>query len=180
MANNNKTNKTTSIANKLLLGLGTAAIISTFTYSNLVIAAVNPTNLVDSGYLYADEDIRAILKNRLNENNVYVAPALPFESRVLLTDIIRDSVNEARAKGTALVPINFGNVHWTALAIKRTNAGRIKVIYNDSVGSPIGGRANSALLANILQQINPTIEIIDHRYINKQMVPAAAHIRLRI
>ena len=153
-------NKTTSIANKLLI-LSTAAIISTFIYSNSVVAAVNPTNLVDSGYLYADEDIRAILKNRLDENNVYVAPALPFERRVLLTEIIRDSVNEAKNKGTALVPINFGNVHWTALAIKRTNADTIKVIYNDSIGSPIGGRANSALLANILQQINPTIKIID-------------------
>lgn len=157
MTNNNKTTKTS----KLLLLLASAATISTFTYSNAALAAVNPTNLVGSGYLYADEDIRAILKHRLDENNVYVAPALPFESRDLVTDIIRDSVNEARVKGAALVPINFGNVHWAALAIKRTNAGTIKVIYNDSVGSPIGGRANSALIANILQQIDPTIQIVD-------------------
>lgn len=161
MSNNNKTNKRTSTASKLLLLLASASAISTFTYSNAALATVNPTNLVDSGYLYADDDIRAILRNRLDENNVYVAPALPFESQVLLTDIIRDSVNEARVKGTALIPINFGNAHWTSLAIKRTNAGTIKVIYNDSVGSPISGRANSALLANILQQIDPTIQIVD-------------------
>lgn len=162
MRKNIKTNKrTSSKTSKLLLLLASAATISNFTYSSAALAAVNPVNLVDSGYLYADEDIRAILKNRLDENRVYVAPALPFESQVLITDIIRDSVNEARNRGTALVPINFGNVHWTAFAIKRTNAGTIKVIYNDSVGSPIGGRANSALLANILQQIDPTIQIVD-------------------
>ena len=161
MSNNNKTNKTISTASKLLLLLSTTAAISTFTYSDTVSAAVNPTNLIDSGYLYTDEDIRAVLKNRLDETNVYVAPALPFESQTLVTDIVRDSVGEARARGTALIPINFGNVHWTSLAIKRTNAGTIKVIYNDSVGSPISGRANSALLANILQQIDPTIQIVD-------------------
>jgi hypothetical protein len=161
MVNNNKTNKRISKTSKLLLLLASTATISTFAYSNVSLAEVNPTNLIDSGYLYADEDIRAVLKNRLDENNVYVAPALPFESQDLVTDIIRDSVNEARVKGTSLVPINFGNVHWTALAIKRTNTGTIKVIYNDSVGSPISGRANSALLANILQHIDPTIQIVD-------------------
>lgn len=164
MINNNNikiNTRITSKANKLLLLLASATTISTFTYSNVALAAVDPTNLVDSGYLYSDDDIRAILKNRLDENNVYVAPALPFESQVLVTDIVRDSVNEARTRGAALIPINFGNVHWTALAIKRTNAGTIKVIYNDSVGSPISGRANSALLANILQQIDPTIQIVD-------------------
>ena len=36
-------NKTTSIANKLLI-LSTASIVSTFIYSNSVVAAVNPTN----------------------------------------------------------------------------------------------------------------------------------------
>jgi hypothetical protein len=164
MSNNNNLKGSkgrTNSASKLLLLLASTAAISTFTYSNVALAAVNPINLVDTGYLYADEDIRAILKHRLDENNVYVAPALPFESRDLVTDIIRDSVNEARTRGAALVPINFGNVHWAGLAIKRTNAGTIKVIYNDSVGSPISGRANSALLANILQQIDPTIQIVD-------------------
>ena len=160
--NNYRENKSrTNSVSRLLLLLASSAAISTFAYSSASLAAVNPTNLVDSGYLYADEDIRAILKNRLDENQVYVAPALPFESQVLVTDIVRDSVNEARTRGAALIPINFGNAHWTALAIKRTDAGTIKVIYNDSVGSPIGGRTNSALLANILQQIDPTIEIID-------------------
>ena len=160
--NNYRENKSrTSAASRLLLLLASSAAISTFAYSSTSLAAINPTNLVDAGYLYADEDIRAILKNRLDENQVYVAPALPFESQVLVTDIVRDSVNEARTRGAALIPINFEGAHWTALAIKRTNAGTIKVIYNDSVGSPIGGRNNSALLANILQQIDPTIEIID-------------------
>ena len=55
MSNNNKTNKRTSTASKLLLLLSTTVAISTFTYSNAALAAVNPTNLIDSGYLYADE-----------------------------------------------------------------------------------------------------------------------------
>ena len=160
--NNNKANKTkNSMTSKLLLLFSTAATISTFTYNNAALAAFNPINLVKTGYLYADDDIRAVLKKKLDENNVYVAPALPFESQVLLTDIIRDSVNEARIKGAALVPINFGNAHWAAFAIKRTNAGTIKVIYNDSLGSPISSKANSVLLANIIHQIDPTIQITD-------------------
>ena len=65
--NNNKTNTRTSTASKLLLLLSKAATISTFSYSNSVLAAVNPTNLVDSGYLYADEDIRAVLRVKLQK-----------------------------------------------------------------------------------------------------------------
>ena len=161
MTNNNKTTKVNSTASKLLLLLSTAATISTFSYSSAVLAAVNPANLVQAGYWYSDEDVRAVLKNRLDQANSYVAPALPFESEVLLTDVVRDSINEARNKGTALIPVNFANSHWAALAIKRTNAGALKVIHNDSFGSPIDSKANSRLLRDIIRQIDPTIEIVD-------------------
>jgi hypothetical protein len=148
-------------ANNLILALSTVAAISTFTCSSIALAAVNPTNLVQANYWYHDDDIRTILQNRLDTASNYIAPALPFESQVLLTDVIRASVNEARNLGTALVPVNFNNSHWAALAIKRTSAGTIKVIYNDSLGSPIGGKANGQLLQDILQQIDPTIQIVD-------------------
>lgn len=156
-----KTKKVNFTASKLLLLLSTATTISAFSYSPAVLAAVNPANLVQAGYWYSDEDVRAILKNRLDQANSYVAPALPFESQVLLTDVVSDSVNEARNKGTALIPVNFSNTHWAALVIKRTNAGTLKVIYNDSFGSPIDGKANSRLLRDIIQQIDPTIETVD-------------------
>lgn len=158
--NNNKTKKVNSTASKLLL-LSTAATISAFSYSPAALAAVDPANLIQAGYWYHDDDIRAVLKSRLDQANSYVAPALPFESRDLLTGIVRNAVNEARNKGTALIPVNFSNTHWAALVIKRTNAGALKIIYNDSFGSPIDGKANSRLLRDIIRQIDHTIEIVD-------------------
>ena len=144
---------------KIFLSTAISGLVTGFSFG--ACAEVIPTNLVNPGYWYQDEDIRAVLKNRLNENNVYVAPALPFESRDLVEDIVRDSVGEATNRGTALIPVNFSNAHWAGLAIKRTDVGTIKVIYNDSLGSSIDGRTGSALLADILQQINPNVEIID-------------------
>jgi hypothetical protein len=135
--------------------------ISACLYSSTSLAVVNPANLAQAGYWYEDSDIRAVLKSRLNSSSSYVAPALPFASQVLLTEIVRDSVNEAKNVGSALIPVNFSNTHWAALAIKRTQDGTIKVIYNDSLGSPIGNKANGQLLADVLHQIDPTIQITD-------------------
>ncbi|GAB4165381.1 MAG: hypothetical protein Tsb006_4880 [Rickettsiaceae bacterium] len=145
---------------KLMLGLTIAASIPALSFSN-ALAAVNPANLAHAEYWYEDEDIREVLKTRLDEANVYIAPALPFENQELVRDIITASVNEARNLGTALVPVNLGNSHWVALAIKRNQNGTIKVIYNDPVGNSLRGNANGQLLEQLLQQIDPTIELID-------------------
>lgn len=134
--------------------------ILAFNLSSPALASVNPSNLVQNGYWYTDDDIREVIKDKLDESKYYVAPAIPFDSRELVTDIVRDSVNEARLKGSALIPVNFGN-HWAALAIKRTDNGGLKVIYNDSLGSPITDKTNSQLLKDVLTEIDPSIEIID-------------------
>ena len=143
---------------QMMLKLGTAMALSMFSTSSL--AMPNPANLIQSGYWYADDDIRAVIKSRVGDS-AYIAPALPFESRELVSDIVRSSVAESRATGSALIPINFGNSHWAALAIKATDDGRIRVIYNDSFGSPIASTSNGALVAQILTEIDPTIELID-------------------
>jgi len=84
--NNNNTNQSTKIlGSNLISKLSLVAAISAFVYSSSALAVVNPANLVQSGYWYADEDIRAVLKSRLNAANSYVAPALPFERKNLLT-----------------------------------------------------------------------------------------------
>ena len=143
---------------QIILKLGTAIFLVMFSTSSL--AVPNPANLIQSGYWYEDEDIRAVLKSRVGYS-AYIAPALPFESKELVSNIVRSSVAESITKGSALIPINFGNSHWAALAIKASEDGRIKVIYNDSFGSPIAATANGALLAQILREIDPTIELID-------------------
>ena len=153
--------QTKSSVGNLITTLSTVAAILVFSYSPAALAELNPANLAGFSYWYSDEDIRAVLKSRLDNANNYVAPALPFGSQDLVEDIIRDSVNEARNKGVALVPINFADSHWAALAIKRTDAGTIKVIYNDSLGSPIDNKANGQLLHDIIGQIDPNIEIVD-------------------
>ena len=166
---NNNTSQGTEISGSTLISKPVlVAAISAFVYSSSALAVVNPANLVQPGYWYEDQDIRAVLKSRLDAGSTYVAPALPFESEVLLTAVVRDSVNEARNLGTALIPVNFSNTHWAALAIKRTGAGTIKVIYNDSFGSPIGAKANSALLAQVLRQIDLTIQIVDLQVVQQR------------
>jgi len=143
---------------QIILSLGTAVFLTMFSTSSL--AAPNPANLIQSGYWYHDDDIRAVIKSRVGDS-AYIAPALPFESRELVSDIVRSSVLESRTSGSALIPINFGNSHWAALAIKATGDGHIKVIYNDSFGSPIASTTNGALVAQILTEIDPTIELLD-------------------
>lgn len=143
---------------QMMLKLGTAMALTVFSTSSL--AVPNPANLIQSGYWYADDDIRAVIKSRVGDS-AYIAPALPFESRELVSDIVRSSVAESRAKGSALIPINFGNSHWAALAIKADSNGRIRVIYNDSFGSAIASTSNGALVAQILTEIDPTTELID-------------------
>ncbi len=143
---------------QMMLKLGTAMALCMFSTSSLAIP--NPANLIQSGYWYGDDDIRAVIKSRVGDS-AYIAPALPFESRELVSDIVRSSVAESRATGSALIPINFGNSHWAALAIKATDDGRIHVIYNDSFGSAIASTSNGALVAQILTEIDPTIELID-------------------
>ena len=159
--NNNTSQSTKILGGNLIRKLSAVAAISAFVYSSSALAVVNPANLAQAGYWYEDEDIRAVLKSRLASGSNYIAPALPFSSQELLTDVVCDSVNEARNLGTALILVNFSNTHWAALAIKRTQAGTIKVIYNDSFGSPIGNKVNGQLLADILRQIDPTIQITD-------------------
>lgn len=145
---------------KSLAAIIFSSSILAFNLSSPALASVNPSNLVQNGYWYTDDDIREVIKDKLDESKYYVAPAIPFESRELVTDIVRDSVNEARLKGSALIPVNFGN-HWAALAIKRTDNGGLKIIYNDSLGSPITDKTNSQLLKDVLTRIDPSIEIID-------------------
>lgn len=143
---------------QMMLKFGTAMTLAVFSTSSL--AVPNPANLIQSGYWYGDDDIRAVIKSRVGDS-AYIAPALPFESRELVSDIVRSSVAESKATGSALIPINFGNSHWAALAIKADSNGRIRVIYNDSFGSPIASTTNGALVAQILREIDPTIELID-------------------
>ena len=137
-----------------------AAAMALCVFSTNSLAVPNPANLIQSGYWYGDDDIRAVIKSRVGDT-AYIAPALPFESRELVSDIVRSSVAESKTLGSALIPINFGNSHWAALAIKAGSDGRIKVIYNDSFGSPIASTSNGALVAQILKEIDPTIELID-------------------
>ena len=144
----------------LLIVAGTVASLSILSSSMPAMAALTPSALVQAGYWYGDEDIRAVLSTRVGDR-AYVAPALPFESRELLTDIVTSAVAEAREKGAALIPVNFSNAHWAALAIKSDESGALKVIYNDSLGGAIASRGNGALLAEVLREINPNIEIID-------------------
>lgn len=143
---------------QIILKLSTAVVLTMFSTGSL--AVPNPANLIQSGYWYHDDDIRAVIKSRVGDS-AYIAPALPFESRELVSDIVRSSVAESRTSGGSLIPINFGNSHWAALAIKATGDGHIKVIYNDSFGSPIASTSNGVLVAQILREIDPTIELID-------------------
>lgn len=131
------------------------------TYNNTTLAEVKPSDIIKPEYCYGDDDIREVLKNKLDETNNYIAPALPFERHDLVNDIVQEAVTQAQSVGTALIPINFGNSHWASLAIKRTSTGDIKAIYNDSIGNPIRHKENSVLLEQILSNLNPAVEIID-------------------
>ena len=131
-----------------------------FCFSANTLAAPDLTKLIQSNYWYEDEDIRAVLKNRVG-NRAYIAPALPLESKELIIDILVSSIMEAKVKGCALIPVNLNNSHWAALAIKADDSGRLKAIYNDSLGNSSISLATGLLLSGELAKIDPTIEWVD-------------------
>lgn len=94
------------------------------------------------GYRYGDEDIREVLQNRLGTGS-YIAPAVP-NSLELIEDVVRAAIAEIQAGRPALIPVNLGNNHWTALALRMNAAGEIIVFYNDSLGRPAGGRESES------------------------------------
>jgi hypothetical protein len=110
---------------------------------------INP-QIAEAGYWYADSDIRGVLKNRLG-GSVHIAPALPFESKELVKDIVTHSINEAKLGKPALIPVNLNNNHWVALIIRADEAGNLKVLFNDSLGGPLLTKSNAALLVVIFQ-----------------------------
>lgn len=121
--------------------------------------AINPW-IAEAGYWYADEDIRGILKNRLG-GSVHISPALPFESKELVRDIVTHSINEAKLGKPALIPVNLNNNHWVALIIRVDEAGKLKVLFNDSLGSALSAKSNAALLVETIKNLEPTASIID-------------------
>ena len=129
-------------------------------FSARALAKPDPLKLIQSNYWYEDDDIRAVLEYRVGKT-AYIAPALPLESKELIIDILVSSIMEAKTKGCALIPVNLNNSHWAALAIKTDDSGRIKAIYNDSLGNSSISLATGLLLSGDLAKIDPTIEWVD-------------------
>ena len=124
-------------------------------------AGINP-QIANISYWYSDDDIRAVIKSRLG-NSVYIAPAVPNNSE-LIRDAAAAALLEAQAGKTALIPVNLNNNHWTGIAIRTKADGNIIVFYNDSFGTPIGGKGSeSGQYIAAIKKILPTSEIVDLR-----------------
>jgi hypothetical protein len=124
-------------------------------------AGVNP-QIANISYWYGDDDIRAVIKNRLGDS-VYIAPAVPNNSE-LIRDAAAAALLEAQAGKPALIPVNLNNNHWTGIAIRAKADGNIIVFYNDSFGTPIGGvSSESGRYIEAIKNILPMAEIVDLR-----------------
>ena len=122
---------------------------------------VNP-QIANISYWYDDNDIRAVIKNRLGDS-VYIAPAVPNNSE-LIRDAAAAALLEAQAGRPALIPVNLNNNHWTGIAIRAKADGNIIVFYNDSFGTPVGGvGSESGQYIEAIKTILPTSEIVDLR-----------------
>ena len=122
---------------------------------------VNP-QIANISYWYDDNDIRAVIKNRLGDS-VYIAPAVPNNSE-LIRDAAAAALLEAQAGKPALIPVNLNNNHWTGIAIRTKADGNIIVFYNDSFGTPIGGvGSESGRYIEAIKNILPMAEIVDLR-----------------
>jgi hypothetical protein len=122
---------------------------------------VNP-QIANISYWYDDNDIRAVIKNRLGDS-VYIAPAVPNNSE-LIRDAAAAALLAAQAGRPALIPVNLNNNHWTGIAIRAKANGNIIVFYNDSFGTPVGGvGSESGQYIEAIKTILPTSEIVDLR-----------------
>ncbi len=124
-------------------------------------AGVNP-QIANISYWYGDDDIRAVIKSRLGDS-VYIAPAVPNNSE-LIQAATTAALAEAQSGKPALIPVNLNNNHWTGIAIRTKADGNIIVFYNDSFGTPVGGKGSeSGQYIDAIKKILPTAEIIDLR-----------------
>jgi hypothetical protein len=122
---------------------------------------INP-QIANISYWYDDNDIRAVIKNRLGDS-VYIAPAVPNNSE-LIREAAAAALLEAQAGKPALIPVNLNNNHWTGIAIRTKADGNIIVFYNDSFGTPIGGEGSqSGRYIEAIKNILPMAEIVDLR-----------------
>jgi len=124
-------------------------------------AGVNP-QIANISYWYGDDDIRAVIKSRLGDS-VYIAPAVPNNAELIKASAAA-ALLEAQAGKPALIPVNLSNNHWTGIAIRTKLDGNIIVFYNDSFGTPVGGKGSeSGQYINAIKKILPMAEIVDLR-----------------
>lgn len=148
-----------SIFKQGLIGIILPSLIVAGFNSYIFAANINPA-IANVGYWYGDEDIRAVITNRLGDK-VYIAPAIP-NTPDLIKDIANAAVNEARSGKPALIPVNINGNHWTAIAIRKKSNGELVVFYNDSFGSPVGGSSSeSGRYIEAIKGFLPTAQIID-------------------
>ncbi len=120
---------------------------------------INP-EIANMSYWYDDQNIRDVITDRLG-NNVYIAPAAHNVSE-LINDVAKAAILEAQSGKPALIPVNLGNNHWTALAIRKITDGKLIVFYNDSFGSNVGGEnSESGKYLAAIREIVADAEIID-------------------
>jgi hypothetical protein len=122
---------------------------------------INP-QIANISYWYGDDDIRAVIKSRLGDS-VYIAPAVPNNAELIKASAAA-ALLEAQAGKPALIPVNLNNSHWTGIAIRTKLDGNIIVFYNDSFGTPVGGKGSeSGQYIDVIKKILPTAEIVDLR-----------------
>jgi len=114
--------------------------------------------IVNISYLYGDDDIRGVIKNRLGDS-VYISPAVPFIPE-LFDEVATAALEEAKAGKPALIPVNLGS-HWTALAIRKKSCGKIIILYNDSMGDSYTNGSESSHYITKLKQIEANLEVFD-------------------
>jgi len=128
---------------------------------NCMVFAANP-QIANISYWYGDDDIRAVIKSRLGDS-VYIAPAVPNNVE-LIQATTAAALAEAQEGKAALIPVNLNNNHWTGIAIRAKADGNIIVFYNDSFGTPVGGKGSeSGQYIDTIKKILPTAEIVDLR-----------------
>lgn len=132
-----------------------ASLVATSSY-----AISSNTEIANINYWYDDSDIREIIANRLG-GKVYIAPAAHNASD-LIRDVAKAAIAQAQSGMPALVPVNLGGNHWSALAIRKKTDGRLIVFYNDPFGSSVGGvGSESGHYIAAIKEIIADAQIID-------------------
>lgn len=169
---------TTRLLNNILLGA-----IFLIAGTSAAFAGALPASALSSGWTYTENNIANAVQQGLAQtvpnlydrnNNIMTAAVSSGVEDEILNGIVTRVIENLDTSGMALIPVNKGRGHWTALAFRRNAGNQLVILYNDSVGGALASDAEASDMVNRISALedpgileDPADRVIDAQVQNQ-------------